>query len=349
VNGGILNPQAPTYPNTFSTALSNTAARSVNVYAPNLHNPMIQQADVSIQREIGWKTNLSASYILCLGRQLPGFQDINIAPSAGATTYNISGGPFAGKSFSVPLYTARANTAFNAITQLTSNINSNYNALIIQIDHRLEKSLQFQFSYTFSKALDYGQNQSLYGDVNDQFDPFSLRQDYGPSLINVPQRTVGSLVWTPTVNSDLRSVRTALSGWTFSPTLTLQSGLPYSYGISGSNNTITTVPGSTASINGSGGPNYLPIAGRNSLRLPSLENVDVRVARTFPIGEKVKLEPVVEAFNVLNRTNVTGANTTAYTVSGNTLVYQSIFGKANAAGNTIYRERQIQFAMRLSF
>lgn len=349
VNSGILNPLAPRYPNTFSTTLTTTAARSVSVYSPNLQNPMIQQADLSIQRDLGWRTTISGSYVLALGRELPNYLDTNIAPSTGFTTYSISGGRYNGKTVTVPLYSARINPSFNAVTELISNINSNYNAMILQVEHRLDQNLQFQMSYTFSKALDDGQNQTLYGDTNDQFDPFTVRPDYGISLVNCPQKVVGSLVWQPVISSESQLLKKVLNDWNISPTVTLQSGLPYSYGISGTNNTITTVPGASASINGSGGPNYLPLAGRNSQRLPSIKNVDLHLARAIPIREKVKLEAVGESFNLFNTRNITGANTTAYTASGNTLVYQSIFGLPNAAGNTVYRERQIQFALRLEF
>ena len=349
VNSGVLNPLAPIYPNTLSTSLPSTAARSVSVYSPNLKNPTIQQADLSVQRDVGWNTIVTASYILALGRELPNYIDINIAPSTATTTYTVSGGKYNGVSFTVPLYSARLNSSFNAITQLTSNINSNYNAGTLQIEHRMNQNLQFQTSYTFSKALDFGQNQTLYGDTNDSFDPFTVRPDYGISLVNCPQKLVGTAVWQPSLSGDNQFLKAALNGWTASPAWTLQSGLPYSYSISGTNSTITTVPGATASINGSGGPNYLQIAGRNSLRLPNIQNVDFRLSRSVPIHEKVNLELVAESFNLFNRKNVTGVNTTAYTASGNTLVYQSIFGAPNAAGNTIYNSRQIQFAARLTF
>ncbi len=56
-----------------------------------------------------------------------------------------------------------------------------------------------------------------------------------------------------------------------------------------------------------------------------------------------------ETFNALNRQNFTAFNTTAYTLSGTTATYQSSFGTPSAAGNTIYRERQIQFVGRFEF
>jgi len=348
VVGGALNPQAPTYPNTLTSG-STTAARGINVYSPTLQNPSIQQADLSIQREVGWNTSISVSYLLNLGRELPGFEDFNIAPSTGTQSYTVNGGKFNGATFTVPTYSARVNPSFAAVTNLASNINSNYNALVLQVEHKLDRSLQFQFSYTFSKSLDYGQNQSLYGDTNDPFDVYNLRADYGPSLTNVPHKVTGSLVWQPVLSTSNRYIAAVANGWEISPTLILQSGLPYSYGISESASPFTTAPNSSLSINGSGGANYLPIAGRDSVRNPSTQNVDVRVARSFPIGEKVKLEPLVEGFNVFNRENVFASNTTAYTLSGTTLNYASTFGQPTTAATTVFRERQIQFALRLNF
>ncbi|MDR3723396.1 MAG: TonB-dependent receptor [Terracidiphilus sp.] len=349
VNSGAQNPLAPTYPNTLSTSVTTSAARSVSVYSPALRIPMIQQADLSVQRDLGWGTTLTASYVLAVGHQLPGYVDINVAPSTATTTYTVSGGKYAGQSFALPLYSARKNSSFNAITQLTSNINSNYNAGTVQIEHRTGHNLQFQTSYTISKALDYGQNQTLYGDTNDQFDPFSLRQDYGISLVNCPQKLVGSAVWQPQMKAGSRILRTALNGWSVAPTWTYQSGLPYSYTVSGTNSTITTVPGATSSLNGSGGANYLPLAGRNSQRMKNTQNIDFRLSRTASLRGKANLELIAESFNLFNRTNVTGVNSTAYTVSGSTLVSNSAFGTTSSAGNTIYNSRLLQFAAKLNF
>jgi hypothetical protein len=348
VVSGALNPQAPTYPNTLTSG-STTAARGINVYSPTLQNPAIQQADFSIQREIGWKTSLSVSYLLNLGRELPNFADLNIAPATGTQTYTVNGGKFSGQTFTVPTYSARVNPNFAAVTNLISNVNSSYNGLVVQVDHKLDKSLQFQFSYTFSKSLDYGQNQSLYGDTNDPFDVYNLRADYGPSITNVPHKVTGSLVWQPILSTANHYIAAITNGWNIAPTVILQSGLPYSYGISESASPFTTAPNSTLSINGSGGANYLPIAGRNSNRNPSTQNVDLRIARSFSIGEKVRLEPLVEGFNVFNKENVFASNATAYTLSGTTLNAATTYGQPTTAATTVFRERQIQFALRLSF
>lgn len=48
--------------------------------------------------------------------------------------------------------------------------------------------------------------------------------------------------------------------------------------------------------------------GRNSLSTPGLVNVDFRLLKYFPMGKAAKLDLVAEAFNLLNRVNVTRIN-----------------------------------------
>jgi len=66
----------------------------------------------------------------------------------------------------------------------------------------------------------------------------------------------------------------------------------------------------------------------------------------------MNLEVLAEAFNLFNRTQFTGVNSTYYTLRANTttvLDYSSTFGTLTAAGNSNVRERQIQFAARFHF
>uniref|UniRef100_E6PZ23 TonB-dependent transporter Oar-like beta-barrel domain-containing protein n=1 Tax=mine drainage metagenome TaxID=410659 RepID=E6PZ23_9ZZZZ len=235
------------------------------------------------------------------------------------------------------------------MTEIVSNINSNYNALVLQAEHRLTNGVQFQTSCTFSKALDYGQNQTSGADVNDPFDPFTVAYDYGKSVTNIPQHFVGSLVWEPMVTTANRVLKMAVNGWLVSPIFTEESGLPYSYGVNGTDTKVQTVPGASGSLNGSGGANFLPLAGRNTLEQPRIEDVDLRLSRSMIFADKYRLEALTEAFNLFNRENFTSVNTTAYSVSGTVLNAVGNFTVPNTAGNTIYRERQIQFALRLEF
>jgi hypothetical protein len=158
----------------------------------------------------------------------------------------------------------------------------------------------------------------------------------------------------------------AANGWTLAPVWTVQSGVPYSYGLSGG----TSIVGGASSFNGSGGtgggvaqhvdfrayPQYASSdvfngvgAQRDSLRQAAIIDVDARLSRSFSFREKYKLTLGAESFNIMNHEEFTSYNTTAYVLSGTTATYQSTFGTPSAAGNTVYRERQIQFVGRFEF
>ncbi len=122
-------------------------------------------------------------------------------------------------------------------------------------------------------------------------------------------------------------------------------------------NRIETLSGLGASINGSGGDNRIAEIGRNTFRYPAVTNVDLRAAKTFKFGERADLELIGEAFNLLNHQNVTNIDTTGYLIDGASspetlprLTYQTKFGSiTNSNSTALYRERQIQLAVRLTF
>jgi hypothetical protein len=125
----------------------------------------------------------------------------------------------------------------------------------------------------------------------------------------------------------------------------------------------TKVIGLGRGINGSGGDNRIPSVGRNTFRYPRIYNVDVRLAKNTHIGERYNLEVVGEVFNVLNHQNATNIDTVGYIIDGASspgsnarLTFlsgangEARFGTVtNANSTTLYRERQLQLALRLRF
>jgi hypothetical protein len=69
-----------------------------------------------------------------------------------------------------------------------------------------------------------------------------------------------------------------------------------------------------------------------------------------PITNNANVEVLAEAFNLLNRTQVTELNTRLYVAGGtanaSTLTSDPSFQTVSAAGNNVIRERQLQFAIR---
>lgn len=359
---------SPVYPNILSTATT-PAASNVTAFAPGFANPFAMETNLSIQQQLPWNTVIGIAYLGSFGHKLPTFVDANIAPATTTKTYTFTGGPLAGDQWTVPVYTARINPAYNALTLISSTISSNYNALSMTVDHRLSQGVQIQASYTFSKTLDDGMSVVLNGGVgtNFQTDPFTTAPDYGRSQQDTPQRFVGSLILEPNFKIANRAASALASGWTLAPAWTMQSGIPYSFGLSGG----TSIPGGSATFNGSGGipggigaivnfkayPQYQSsnvfnngiFPSRDSARQAAIVNVDARLSRSFSFREKYKLTLGAESFNIMNHQLFNAYNTTAYTLSGTTANYQASFGTPSGAGNAIYRERQIQFLGRFEF
>ena len=343
---------SPTYPNVVAAAPGTAgAAPDIVVFSPLFQAPRIHQADIVLEHLIGSNTVVSVSGLVSIGRSLPTFVDTNLPFPTGSTTYSFVGGPFGGTTLTTPKFVGnRPNVNFGRITEIRDTIESEYEGLIIQLNRRLTQGLQFQTSYTYSRSLDNNQTSQTFTSANVPLDVTNLSLEKGRSNFDIPHRFVASAIYAPRTlfglggNSGVG--RAILGGFSIAPIVVIASGNPYSYNVSGN----APSPRILTGILGAGGANRLPNAIRNSLRTEKTVNVDLRVSRRFKFTENINLEVLGEAFNLFNRFQVTGINTTAYTISGTNLNFNSsTFGIANNAGNTIIRERQIQFAARLHF
>jgi hypothetical protein len=83
----------------------------------------------------------------------------------------------------------------------------------------------------------------------------------------------------------------------------------------------------------------------------------MRLSRRFNITEGARVEFLAEAFNLFNRTQVTLVNSTLYNFStsgcpagfAQCLVENAPFGSITGADSTLFRERQVQLAVRFEF
>ncbi len=361
------------------------ATTSAMVFDRRFRLPEVQQGTISLEHRIGGGVLGSAQYVVNLDRQLANSMDINIAPSTEMRTFQLQGGTHAvgvqgGETFAIPLYTSRVSPSFGPVTDVVSNANASYNGLTLEARRgagsgrsaygRIGRQLAFRVAWTWSKAIDYGQNSGSVPRTNGQFDPFAVRYDKGLSALNFPHRVVATAVWSPRVRgagSEVsataeRTIWKLADGWSLAGIFSETSGRGYSYDIFGG----TRLAGGRESINGSGGSVVLPTVGRNTLRLPDAMNLDVRLSRSFHLRETVRMRCAVEAFNVTNRVNYSGVTQRAFLVgtaeNGFTpLVFQDKatvateglnvlpFGAYTAAGTSQARERQVQMGLRLEF
>ncbi len=338
----------PIFPNTLPSAPAGTGA--IQFFAPNFAMPEIHQGDLIIEREIARNTIVSASFLFSEGRKLPTFLDRNLNAPTSTITYGISGGPFGGRSFTTALFTgARPATGFAQLTEISSSVKSSYQAFVLQANRRLTNGLQVQASYTLAEARDTNQASITFSVNNSPFNVFDQSTERGTSNFDVRHKFVASAVYSPDVKLENKFADSVLSDWTIAPIYVYYTGRPLT-GFTSGNSPIATTAGG---INGSAGASRLPLAPRNSFREPNLWNMDLRLSRRFSFSERYKLEFLAEAFNIFNRTQASSFNTTFYTVGGTaavpTLTFNSNFQVVNEASSTLYRERQIQFAVRFQF
>jgi hypothetical protein len=364
----------PYFPEVLATAPSSASAKPAIIYFnPHYKNPQIDEVDLAVERNVGWNTVVSVSYIGSFGHFLPQLTDDNIAPgtnAAGAgstiTYYVAGGGPIKVPTYTTSFFAYRPNSSYAQMIDIFG-VNSNYNALVIQANHRLSNSVQFNANYTWSHALDYNPSASTLLTASSGFNMFApnnIGDEYGNSSNNVPNRFVVSMILSSPWHAK-GALRYLANGWQMSPIFQAQTGLDYGVGTSGS---APGILGNGGGINGSAGSFRIDVPGRNIFRLPGVQNLDLRISKSFPITEKVSLDLLGESFNLFNHYNATGVNSTGYFVSKSgtitdtsgalqtcsnatpCLSSNTAFSSITSANsNFAYSTRQIQIGLKLKF
>jgi len=384
----------PSFPQILTTQPPPSSGLGIVFFDKNFKLPQVHETDLTLEREIAHNTMLSVSYLGSFGRHLPDFVDINTGAALINATYTVAaGGPLSAGSYTTQLFavtstvttnpagkvvssstTSRPNGNFGAMSDIFSVINSNYNALAVQLNRRMTNHLQLSGSYTWSHSLDYGQNASTFSDTNDLLLPNNLKLEYGNSIFNVPDRFVVSAIaespWK--VGGALGYLA---NDWQLAPIYASQSGLPYSLVTSGTPPCITLsittdpVTGNTTTvcakalgsgINGSNGRKGIDVIGRNTFQMKRTIDMDLRLSKKIRFGDRYSAEILGEAFNLFNHQNVTGVNNTGYGIGSTTnpatkfvtptLSFNAPFGSVtNSNSNFAYTSRQIQIGFRFLF
>jgi hypothetical protein len=351
---------ATIYPNTYASAAAgeplfpnivSAAAGAGNptsqFFSANFKNPQVDEFDLSVQRSIGRGTVFQLSYMGALGRELPNAVNINLNPNMNTTAYasgstrpngvinsiitvsDSSGlGPIPnGTQFTVPTYSKGATTyanmlnpTYGSVNELMSNINSNYNAMVAEVENKSSKLIQYDVNYTWSHALDFNQNATTTTLSNGAFDPYNIDgfkkgANYGNSIYNIPSRLVAwAMINSPNIQKD-NWVKYLVNDWSLNPEFQGQNGLPYSATIG------TGYPSYSAygsSWNGAGSNYWIPALGRNTYKQARVMVLDMRLEKQFPFevgNKKYYLQLMGEFFNLANHQNVTTVSTTAYNLS----------------------------------
>jgi len=288
-------------------------------YIPaNLKMPYVDQWNLTVERQIVGDFNLSIGYVGNIGRHLNGGFNLNAAvPGPGSLDANR------------PLFNLFAQrygiTGFNqSILNKCDCTSSNYNALQVQGTKRFSQAYSIQASFTWSKAMDFGQASNL------ATNQYNARSDYGPS--DFDREYVFTLAHTFELPfgpgrkflPNAKGITKALvASWTFRGITSYSSGLPFSPILSNTANLNSdmserpdVVGNPTSGFDQSRNLWYNPTAygtpplytfgnaSRNSLRGPNFFETDWSVSKNFKFRERYGLEFRWEVFNAINRTNL---------------------------------------------
>ena len=114
-------------------------------------------------------------------------------------------------------------------------------------------------------------------------------------------------------------------------------------------------------VNSSGGINgqMLPLVNDNARFNDSFQSFDMRLQRTFKLGERMKLQAMAEVFNLFNKANILGRGTTNYSGFQNALApdendptHSSSFGTPVSSAGGVFGSggpRAFQLGARFSF
>jgi hypothetical protein len=246
---------------------------------------------------------------------------------------------------------------FNAMGANYSNGSSVYHAFSANLRKRMSHHVEFLASYTWSHAIDDSTDLETPLSVQDPYHP---ERDRSNSIFDQRHRFVFSGIYQTGHVGGNGFAGHLLSDWTFAPIIDVASGRPFPI-LSGSDTNLDSrstndrpnaVPANyvaPCSVPAPVASKYSPTGflqpacfndanfgsgtlGRNAGRRPYTLFNDLRVSRRINITERVKLDGIMDLFNIANKYNVADVN-----------YLWNQAGQPTAA----YDPRQFQFALKL--
>jgi hypothetical protein len=343
-NGGVLlsgntlsnpYPEGILMPTGSSLGLGTFLGQSINFVNSNRVIPKVHQFSIGVQREMGWRTVIEATYVGSRSQSLDVSQQIDDVSMAqllqyGATLTTSQANPFVGLLPGTNLNAAtttmqqmlRPYPQFTGITEYNIPVGQSwYNSLQLRMDKRMSKGLNFRVSYTHSKwleAVSYLNNQ----------DPITQTPQRTLSATDTPHRISIAGNWAlPIFTRSHGIVGLLLKGWQANGVYVAQVGFPLAtpsgYSSSGidpslpdptqtrffNTCTVTTSGARTNCASASEQPAFVQQRSMTlrtlSLRFPSIRpprvpSLAVSMFKAFQLREGLKLQFRAEAFNATN-------------------------------------------------
>ncbi len=347
-----LNPDgtfAPGAPEVLSSPFSGflftgAGATGIDVINNRLRNPMVQQFNLGIEKQIGRGLLVKVDGVHNLGTRF-------IIGRPVGTVYNPdTQGP-------------------DNVTDLESAVNTKYDALWVSVRQQFKKYGEFDAAYTLAKAFNYANDDQIPFEYS-PIDPTNLQREYGPP----PNDQRHRLVMSGLANLPLQ--------FHFAPIWTIASGVPMDILLPDGSERVPTLQRNAggrkfhnaqqlnafiASTNAAGGVFeasananvILPLVSPGAKFNDSFNSLDFRLDRTFRFGDRYTINLLGEAFNIFNVTNILGVSNLNYSGFANTLSpdqnnpnYSSSFGMPVSTAGGVFGSggpRAFQLAAKFSF
>jgi Carboxypeptidase regulatory-like domain/TonB dependent receptor-like, beta-barrel len=305
---------APVFPNILDAVVPSVTLVNLTTMDRGMANAYSGQAAIEIERQLGVSRMISAGFQYVRGQNLIAQVNQNVPTCVASGTNN----------------GCRPNPNYANNNQYSPAAESNYHGLHVSFVQRPSRWGYYRVSYTLSQSMnDVGENF-----FSSPIDPTDLSKDWGRSDDDQRHRFVlaGGL------HSSMAPARTAwehlLHGFQVSGMLQAYSALPFNI-TSG----VTTIQGTAGRpiVDGQ-------FIERNAGESTPFFSLGLRISRTFNIGDRARLEALVEAFNLTDHVNVVTRNTNfgpgAYPTNP-----LSSFGQVTAVGDP----RSWQLGLRIRF
>jgi len=324
-------------PPPFSTSIAEAAAEQAvfNAFDPNLHLPFTMQWNAAIERALGPKQMLTATYVGSDGRRL--LRAGSIVPPEFA-----NGGHVA----------ATWNAGY-----------SHYNALQVQFQRRMSRGLQLLVSYNLAKSTDLGSSDISSSTGLNNITAASISEFVTPPLtpsdFDIRHSFSGAVSWEMPSPAWGRVGDALLKGWAVDALLRINSAPPLNVQVGATSPALgfyvtepdivagqpdwiadPTEPGGKALNPDAFAPPPTGMVGtfpRNGLRnIYSLDQTDFSLRRRFNLTERLKLDVRAEYFNVFNHPmfGAPGAISGPFTFWGSGPTALPTFGKVLPGATT---------------
>jgi hypothetical protein len=352
----VVNPAqsgAPVFPNVVRSGSIPTGGLNVLYAASKLRDPYTKQIHAEIERDLGGGIVLSAGYLTSAAVGLWTVEDRNLASTASVVYSVFDAAGRRANPVTLLTWTSRNNTSFAHVYEIGNGSSAWYHAGVLQARKRMSRGLTANFSYTLSHAIDNAGGPSIFGGLPLSFASGDHRVDKGSSAADQRHRAVIDVVWIPRLGAAAPSpLRRLVNGWEVSTVTTLATGQPQT-AIVVVNGQQYSKPATAfyASLNGTEGWSRVPFLPVNSLYGDSSQMVNLRLARSIPITERVAGKLSIEAFNAFNLQAVTRVQTIAYTATNAMLTEVPGAGTGIGATGVLSgsNARSCRLAFRLSF